>query len=467
MNVLDLATTHGLQPQKVSGSKGGEFASRCPFCGGKDRFHIWPDQNSGSGSYWCRQCGAHGDRIQFVMDTQQIGFKAACNVTGDYKIAAEFKSDSEAPYTPRVPIEKVHGYAPQQKPPAAGLSNLEIWSQKAEKLVKWSAENLPGSEGESLLARKGITMETAKAHGLGWIPKDIYRPRESWGLTTIIKEETGKPKRLWFPEGLVIPHVSPAHHTVDRLRIRRQAASDPRYYVIPGSGPAQMILTGPSRCVVIVESELDAILLGQVAGDITTVISMGTSHAKPDVLSTSVLQEALCILIALDFDAAGKSSHRWWKEAFPRSVRWPVPAGKDPSDAHSDGVDLRAWVVAGWPVGWRIMATTERQQIKKESAPKQIQNGNPQTSMEETGQATGQESGNGDSIHELLGLLKKNPRIKIIINNFRLSLQAPQDWQKRNEATFGKISRLVYFDPDVFAHIHGRNIGTITCDNLL
>jgi hypothetical protein len=406
------------------------------------------------------------------MDTQRIGFKAACNVTGDHKIAAEFLSDSDAPYTPRVPQEKNQGYVPQQKPPAAGLSHFEIWSQKAQKLVNWAAENLPGSAGESLLAHKGITMATAKAHGLGWIPKDIYRTRESWGLTTVIKEETGKPKRLWFPEGLVIPHISPGKHAVDRLRIRRTAASDPRYYVIPGSSPAQMIISGPARCVVIVESELDAILLGQAAGDIATIISMGTSHAKPDEPSTRILQDALCILIALDFDAAGKSSFKWWKEAFSRSVRWPVPVGKDPSDAHGGGVDLRAWVVAGWPAGWRILAATERKASKIDPATEQIQNGNSRTPMEKPvtchpSPVTQASEDSGDPIHELLGLMKKNPRIKIMINNFRLSLQAPQDWQKRNAATFGKISRLVYFDPDVFAHIHNRGIETITCDNLL
>lgn len=504
MNVLDLAISHGLQPQKVSTGKGGEFAGPCPYCGGKDRFRIWPDQNSGNGSYWCRQCGAHGDRIQFVMDTQHLGFKAACRVTGDDAIAAEFKSDSDAPYTPRVPApQKQESYVPRAKPPPPALSSSDLWREKASKLVAWAAGNLPGSPGEQLLNKKGISVETATAHGLGWIPEDIYRTRESWGLPTVIKEETGKPKRLWIPKGLVIPnftrelteqlHISgnslpdleeakggmaPKMGAVHRLRIRRPDG-DPRYYIIPGSGMSQMVLPGPARCVTLVESELDAILLSQMAGDITTVVSLGTSHAKPDEAVNAILQAALCILVALDFDNAGKSSFLWWKKAFPRSRRWPVPLGKDPSDAYHEGVDLRAWVVAGWPAGWRIVKTAQRLESKITQAPDSeagLKNmGNVPASIGQKAMDiaiahetdTLQDSDPSNPLYELLGLMAKNPRIRIVINNFRLTLQAPKDWQARNAGIFGRISRLVYFDPMVFGYLHNHGAEIITCDNLM
>ena len=39
---------------------GDEFAGPCPWCGGRDRFHVWDDK----GNYWCRpgpgHCGAQG-----------------------------------------------------------------------------------------------------------------------------------------------------------------------------------------------------------------------------------------------------------------------------------------------------------------------------------------------------------------------------------------------------------------------
>lgn len=489
MNVLDLAMTFGLQPQKVSSSNGGEFASPCPFCGGKDRFRIWPDQNTGSGSYWCRQCNAHGDRIQFVMDTHHLGFKAACRVTGDDAIAAEFKSDSDSPYTPRVPApQKQTVYVPESKPAPPDLSSSDLWEEKAMKLVVWAAGNLPGSPGEQLLNKKGISMETATAHGLGWIPDDLYRTRESWGLSTVIKEDTGKPKRLWLPAGLVIPqfskeiagqlHISdksvpdlqetngenhPKMGFVHRLRIRRPEGN-PRYYVIPGSGMSQMILPGPSRCVIVVESELDAILLGQMAGDITTVVSLGTSHAKPDTVVNAFLTDALCILVALDFDKAGQMGFRWWKDKFPRSVRWPVPCGKDPSDAHHEGVDLRAWVVAGWPSGWRLVKSGGRHDAKSSRISGA---GEQNQTLPRNSQSENLPEEPETPLDELKRLMKKNPKIKIVINNSRLSLVAPSEWQWRNGSVFARISQLVYFDPMVFGFLHAHGSDVITCDNLI
>ena len=38
-----------------------EWAGPCPKCGGEDRFRVWPEAgNSGTGSFWCRQCGWKG-----------------------------------------------------------------------------------------------------------------------------------------------------------------------------------------------------------------------------------------------------------------------------------------------------------------------------------------------------------------------------------------------------------------------
>jgi hypothetical protein len=493
--VLELAMSHGLTPKREATTNGGEYGSACPFCGGKDRFRIWPGQDSGGGSYWCRRCEAHGDRIQFVMDTQKVGFKAACRITGDDAIAAKFASDAEAPYisripqSPRVPAAADQApFVPRDKPPASALSSAEIWAEKAWKLTLWATEKLPGSEGDRLLEKKGIGPGTAKALGLGWIPEDIYRTRESWGLETVIKADTGKPKKLWIPKGLVIPHFSgatgaklhqglendaePAANATDRtesaqlfapnmgrvrrLRIRRPEG-EPRYYVLPGSDAALMILGTAARCVVVVESELDAILLDQIAGDIITVIAMGTSHARPDEAAARALRDALCLLVALDSDAAGRTSFAWWKQTYPRAVRWPVPAGKDPSDAHAAGVDLRAWVIAGWPAGWRMVnpgqAPAEKKPVDPDPPGRTVFSGaGPQ---EPTG-----------PLEELAGLLKKNPNIRIINTERRLALQAPGDWRRRNESVFARISRLVYFEPEVFEYLRGHKDGAINCENL-
>lgn len=106
--------------------------------------------------------------------------------------------------------------------------------------------------------------------------------------------------------------------------------------------------------VVVTESELDAILLHHLAGDLVHCVASMTSNIRN--LSRDVfdrLQEALCILVALDMDKAGAEGWPRWEATFPRAKRWPVPAGKDPGEAFSAGEDLRLWLQAGIPAGLR------------------------------------------------------------------------------------------------------------------
>ena len=59
--------------KKVGRTHGGEYAGPCPFCGGRDRFRVWPEQCR----FWCRGCGASGDSIDFVMKLNHLSFKEA------------------------------------------------------------------------------------------------------------------------------------------------------------------------------------------------------------------------------------------------------------------------------------------------------------------------------------------------------------------------------------------------------
>ncbi|PKN88851.1 MAG: hypothetical protein CVU51_02965 [Deltaproteobacteria bacterium HGW-Deltaproteobacteria-1] len=59
--------------KKVGRTHGGECAGPCPFCGGRDRFRVWPEQCR----FWCRGCGASGDSIDFVMKLNHLSFKEA------------------------------------------------------------------------------------------------------------------------------------------------------------------------------------------------------------------------------------------------------------------------------------------------------------------------------------------------------------------------------------------------------
>ena len=77
MTLLDLIP--GLK--RTATTNGGEYAGPCPFCGGRDRFRVWPDQGT-TGRYWCRGCGKHGDGIQLLRDRDGLSYRDACERLG-------------------------------------------------------------------------------------------------------------------------------------------------------------------------------------------------------------------------------------------------------------------------------------------------------------------------------------------------------------------------------------------------
>jgi len=185
-------------------------------------------------------------------------------------------------------------------------------------------------------------------------PKDIYEPRAAWGLEVSLKENRTE-LRQWIPKGLVIPLVG--KDQVLRLRIRRDDPGDgSRYIIVSGSSSECMAWNLERAAAVIVESELDGFLLNQEAGDLIAVIVMGNAQAKPDRITHEALTAVVIILVSLDTDDAGaKSSWQFWPSAYgKRAKRWPVPMGKDPSEAWIKGLDLSGWIVAG------IFTTFER-----------------------------------------------------------------------------------------------------------
>jgi DNA primase len=110
-----------------------------------------------------------------------------------------------------------------------------------------------------------------------------------------------------------------------------------------------------ARAYVVVESELDALLIAQEAGELAGVIALGTAGAKPDAETAAQLAAAAAILVALDFDEAGEKASAWWLAHYRQAVRWPPAAGKDPGEFFR-AVDVRAWVLAGLPPAWHVAA---------------------------------------------------------------------------------------------------------------
>jgi hypothetical protein len=201
-----------------------------------------------------------------------------------------------------------------------------------------------------LKERRGLSEETIKEHRLGLVLIDRFEGHGQWGLEPVLKDD-GTPKKIWVPRGLTIPLWQEGK--IYRIRIRRpkfalRSEADPRYYLLRGSDTRAMILGTDKPVSIIVESELDAMLLRQEAGDLVNVISLGNAQTRPDQGVAEVLNQSQLILVSLDADQAGAAeSWRWWKEHYPQAHRWPPVAGKDPGDMWAAGVNIRTWVEAG------------------------------------------------------------------------------------------------------------------------
>src|SRR5215472_11323837 len=79
---------------------GPEYWGICPFpgCGGKDRFHAWPE--AARPHYWCRVCGRQGSPPWFLVEYLGMKYPQALGELGlasvpdvQQKGAAKFQSD--------------------------------------------------------------------------------------------------------------------------------------------------------------------------------------------------------------------------------------------------------------------------------------------------------------------------------------------------------------------------------------
>jgi len=341
---------------------GKDWFAPCPFHADQDpSFSVSQVKQM----FFCFGCSASGDLFDFWARFHQVSFPQAV------RAIAEAYHIGPASGSPPVRPAAAPGAGPHPawQPDERELP-AEAWIQKAGAFVAWCYEQLYAtSEALAYVHGRGLRDDTITAFGLGWNGgkggKDLYRSREAWGLSPEKSEKTGRARALWLPVGMVIPRFR--NGAVVMLRIRRPEPRtlfpDIKYYFVPGGMPCTLCCpprpavwaSGLPRplAYVVVESELDALLLHQEAGDLCGTVAVGSASARPDAATTTKLSQALCILNALDYDKAGAENRAWWQREFPQTARWPVPQGKDPDEAWQAGVDLREWILAGLPEGLR------------------------------------------------------------------------------------------------------------------
>lgn len=330
--MTDLLTLLGQDThlRRQAGTDGGEYAGPCPFCGGEDRFRVWPNPPDGKPHYWCRQCGHHGDAIDYLRDKHGLSYREACD---------------------RLGIEPTVWSAP----PALAPKHPEgcdppgpDWQEQARQFVTECQANLWAPDGADALAwltdRRGLTSETVRAAGLGYNPTDRHDSRDVWGLET-----DGKP--VWLPRGVVIPWT--IGDDVWRVNIRRPTG-EPKYIGPAGCGPglygADALVT--ARPAMLLEGELNALTIRQHAGDLVAPVATGSTHGARRSRWLARLALASEVLVTFDADKAGDDASAYWLGTLSNARRWR-PLWADTNDMATDGADVRGWVAAAVPGTWR------------------------------------------------------------------------------------------------------------------
>lgn len=334
MNVINLLEEIGIQPKRVASCNGGEYHSKCPAsqCEGKDRFCVWPKEGT-DGRYWCRQCLRTGDAIQFCRDFMGMDYPPAC-----IKVGRQISQ----PNLPR------HIRLKEKFSPKLLSTPSNQWSQKALNFIQCSHQYL--LKNPHLLSQdkdRGISEKSIRDFQLGWNPTDIFELRQSWGLSDMSSESGAR--LLCLPQGIIIPSFRDG--VMIRVKIRRYnwkpGDEYPKYHILAGGIACPAIYGDVGKPVLLVEAELDAILVQQLAGDKCCCIALGGVSIRPDTVVDQALRRASLILYALDFDEAGKKAYPFWKSTYAHIKPWPVPRGKSPGDAYSLGIDLRKWMESG------------------------------------------------------------------------------------------------------------------------
>lgn len=326
--ILKLAMEYGLHPKRVASTNGGEYHSPCPRCGGNDRFIIWSAKNR----YYCRQCEAKGDSIQFCRDFLGMTFQDACNKTGADSLHYYFR--------PRTFYRKF-----EPKNPA---TSSQKWQEKALAFVHTCHARLLNSPEmmDALKKERGLSEDSIRKFCIGWNDALLSERAEDFGLKSL----NSSSNKIYLDRGFVIPFFS--DKILTKVKIRRadwhQNGQLSKYYELKGSMPVSSLFDYfPQRPFLIVEAEFDAMLISQLAGNICCIVALGGASKKPDLMTHQLLLNSPLILFSLDFDEAGKKAFRFWRETYPNLYAWPVPKEKGPCDALKAGVDLKSWILAG------------------------------------------------------------------------------------------------------------------------
>jgi len=251
---------------------------------------------------------------------------------------------------PRISSKIIYPFKKTRFQPKIIESVSDAWKEAAKAFIERSQKRLQEHpHALEMLISRGFTKETIEKFSLGWNPETIFDNRATWGLSYQLNER-GNEKKQWLPRGMVIPYMQ--NGIPLRIKIRRSdwnAGDDlPKYVEVSGCIQRPSIYGDLEKPMVVMESELDAILIQQFASDLCCCLALGGVGKRPDKQVHELLCKAPIILLALDYDEAGKKEYPFWMSLYPNLRPWPPRKGKSPGDSHIlHQVDLRKWISDG------------------------------------------------------------------------------------------------------------------------
>ena len=312
---------------------GARYTGRCPF---HDERTPSFSVNAADKLYYCFGCGAKGDVITFVRETESLDFVGAIEWLADrFRVQLEYEETSPAAERAKQHRDRLHQALEQ----ATVFFERHLWDTDAGAPVR-----------EYLLGR-GLGEEIAKEFRLGLSPgRGLAAKARSGGFTADELRAAGLANQRgndYFPFRLMFP-LTDARGRVIGFQARRLRDDDPlrgkyvnspeselfkKSNVLYGLHLARAAIAKQERAVV-VEGNTDVIALRQ-AGFEPAVAAMGTALTEGHLRELDRLSRRL--FLCFDADAAGQDATlRGMELAVGKGFDVRVvtlPPGQDPADA--------------------------------------------------------------------------------------------------------------------------------------
>jgi DNA primase len=338
---------------------GGRYIGRCPFH--EERTPSF-SVNATDKLYYCFGCGAKGDLIGFVRETENLDFVGAIEWLADrFNVQIEYEETSPEQDARRRRRERL----------------LDLLDAAASFYERYLWESQAGSLARDYLAGRGLGEDVCREYRLGLAlgGSTLTRKALERGFTRDELVAAGLvnrrgndyfARRLLFPladaRGRVLGFQARKLHEDDPLRAKYVNSPEGELFrkgdLLYGLDRARAAIAKQERAVV-VEGNTDVLALRQ-AGIEPVVASMGTALTERQLKELGRLTTR--VWLCFDGDAAGEAATlRGMELASARGLEVRVvalPPGFDPADL-ADGFEQRLGRAESY-LGYRVRLEIER-----------------------------------------------------------------------------------------------------------